>query len=309
LLGVPAHSADFPSRHVTFIVPSTPGGGLDQVARTLAHELGTLWKQPVVVENRTGASGAIGAAALLAAPPDGHTLLLLNESILVGNRFAFKKLPYNPDQFTLLTRVVEADYYLVANASVQASNLAELSKQVRAARSSYSYGSWGPGSTPNLLFETLNQIDGMSVVGVPYRGAAPALLAVLANEVQLGIATSLSGGPHFKSGTLKPLAIASTRRSSEYPNVPTTVELGYPDLLASLWFGIVGPARLPSGLATSIATDVRRIIEDPKVVNKHPVLQHYPVTERGGAAEFTERMKRDTEVFARLAKAAKLEPQ
>lgn len=309
LLGLPSAAAAFPSRPVTIIVPSPPGGGLDPVARALAQELGSIWKQSVVVDNRTGASGAIGVKALISAPADGHTLLVVNESIVVGNRFAFKNLPYDPDRnFTLLTLLVESEYYLVAHASLPAANLADMVKLPGAVVKSLSYASWGQGSTPNLLFEALNQLAGTNVVGIPYRGAAPALLAMVSNEAQLGIATAWSARQHFKAGVLKPLAVASTKRSREFPDVPTTGELGYPDLLASLWFGIVAPAGMPEALAGSIVADIRRVLDNPEVVKKYPILQNYTVTQ-GGAADFAERIKRDSLVFGKLAKVSRLEPQ
>jgi tripartite-type tricarboxylate transporter receptor subunit TctC len=309
LLGLPTMAAAFPSRQVTLIVPSPPGGGLDPVARALAQELGSIWKQAVVVENRTGASGLIGTTAILNAPPDGHTLLLVNESIVVGNRFAFKKLPYDPDRsFTLLTCLVESEYYLVAHASVPATNLAELVKLPESVKKSFSYASWGQGSTPNLLFETMNQLAGTKFVGVPYRGVAPAMLAMISNEAQLGIATLGSGREHFKMGTLKPLAIMARKRSSEYPAVPTTLELGYPDLMASLWFGMVGPAGMPSALAASIVADIRMVLDNPDVVRRYSILQNYTITQ-GGTADFAERIKRDTTIFGNLARISKLEPQ
>lgn len=308
-LGLPATAAAFPNRQVTLIVPAPPGGGLDPVARALAHELGPIWKQPVVVDNRTGASGAIGANALISAPADGHTLLLVNESIVVGNRFAFKNLSYDPDRnFTLLNLLVESEYYLVANASVPAANLAELAKLPGAVGKALSYASWGLGSTPNVLFETFNQLAGTNVVGIPYRGAAPALLAMISNEAQLGIGTAWSVKQHFKTGVLKPLAVASTKRSKEFPDVPTTAELGYPDLVASLWFGIVGPAEMPGDAVNSIVRDIRNVLDNPEIVKKHAILQGYTVV-NGGPADFTDRVKRDSATFGKLAKVSKLEPQ
>jgi tripartite-type tricarboxylate transporter receptor subunit TctC len=249
----------FPDRIIKIVVGSSPGGGLDILARAVAQELTTRWGKSVIVENRAGASGLIAAESVANAAPDGYTWLAVTDQIYLSNRFAFKRLPYDPDGFANISIIALADQFVLATPSVQANSIRELVALDLEKPDTLSYGMWGDGSAPQLLYETLNKAAGTKLLGVPYKGVAPVMNALGTNEVQLSVASAGTAGPFMRTGKLKALAIAAKSRSADFPEIPTTAEQGYPDLQAFIWFGLAAPGGTPAAIVEKASAEIRDI--------------------------------------------------
>jgi tripartite-type tricarboxylate transporter receptor subunit TctC len=265
---LPAAAESYPDRVVKIVVGAPPGGGLDVLARAVAQALTVRWGKSVIVENRPGASGIVGAAAVASSAPDGHTLLAVTDQTLIANRFTFKSLPYNPDTFVSISQLAVANQLVLVNSDLPVHNMHELIELERKKPGSLAYGSWGDGSTPQLVYETLNKTAGTTFLGVAYKGVAPVLIALTGNEVQLSVISGGTSAPLLSSGKLRPIAIAAKARAPEFPDLPTTAEAGYPQLRASIWFGLAAPAGTPPALAEKISADVRDIANKPEFIDR-----------------------------------------
>lgn len=260
----PANTQTYPDKVVKIVVGVTPGGGLDVLVRGIAQELTARWGKSVVIENRPGASGLIASEGVASAAPDGYTLLAVTDQIYLSNRFAFRHLPYNPDSsFANITLLARAEQFVLANADVPAKSMRDLIAAERQKPGSLAYGTWGDGSPPQLVYETLNKNAGTKFLGVPYKGVAPVLNALVGNEVQLSVGSSGVAGQLLQAKKLKALALAAKARSPAYPDVPTTTEAGYPEIQAFIWFGLAAPAGTPPALIDRISAEVRDIINQP----------------------------------------------
>ena len=223
----------FATRPVRIIVPYPPGGGIDVLARALAPELSQLWGQPVVIDNVAGAGGIIGTEKVASAPGDGHTLLMATNPAVVGNRFLYKSLPYDPDRnLAPVIMVLQSGQMAVAHPSLAANTMKELVELARRSPGKIAYSSYGNGSQPHLFFESIAKREGVEFLHVPYKGIAPAQTAAVAGEVMLTIASPGQVGAMVKGGRLKALAIGAASRSREFPAVPTTAEAGFPYALS-----------------------------------------------------------------------------
>jgi tripartite-type tricarboxylate transporter receptor subunit TctC len=249
LAGVAAAHAQgaFPDKPVKIVVGFPPGGGLDVLIRGVAQELTTKWDKPVIVDNRPGASSLIASEAVAKSPADGYTLLAVTDQIYLANRFAFKALPYDPDKsFANVILLARTGQFMIAHPGLAASNLKELVALEKAKPGSINYGHWGDGAPPHLVYETMNKTLGTAFVGVPYKGVAPVLQSLVANEIQLSVGSSGVAGQLLKAGKVKALAFASTVRHAEFTDVPTTTEQGMRQLQAFIWFGIQDVLRTPA---------------------------------------------------------------
>jgi tripartite-type tricarboxylate transporter receptor subunit TctC len=255
----PPAGHSYPERIIKIVVGSAPGGGLDILARAVAQELTTRWGKSVIVENRAGASGLIAAESVANAAPDGYTWLAVTDQIYLSNRFAFKQLPYDPDGFANISIIAQADQFVLATPDVPANSIRELVALDREKPDNLSYGTWGDGSPPQLLYETLNKSAGTKLLGIPYKGVAPVMNALGTNEVQLSVASAGTAGPFMRAGKLKALAIAAKSRSPEFPEIPTTAEEGYPDLQAFIWFGLAAPGGTPATIIEKASAEIRDI--------------------------------------------------
>jgi tripartite-type tricarboxylate transporter receptor subunit TctC len=255
----PPAGHSYPERIIKIVVGSAPGGGLDILARAVAQELTTRWGKSVIVENRAGASGLIAAESVANAAPDGYTWLAVTDQIYLSNRFAFKQLPYDPDGFANISIIAQADQLVLATPDVPANSIRELVALDREKPDNLSYGTWGDGSPPQLLYETLNKSAGTKLLGIPYKGVAPVMNALGTNEVQLSVASAGTAGPFMRAGKLKALAIAAKSRSPEFPEIPTTAEEGYPDLQAFIWFGLAAPGGTPATIIEKASAEIRDI--------------------------------------------------
>jgi len=296
--GAAAQSA-FPTRPVRIVVGFPPGGGTDIVARLVAQKLGERWGQPVIVENRPGASGNIGAELVARSAPDGYTLLMAFSSH--ASNPALSKLSFDIQRdFTSITQVGSAPMTIVAHPSLPAKTLGELIDYARANPGAVKFGSSGVGTPVHLAGELMMQLTGVKMVHVPYKGIAPAMTAVLGGEIQITYAAVLSGLQHFKSGRLKPLAVASRARYPALPDVPTAAEAGLPGYEIDFWYALLGPGGLPAPLAGRIQRDVAALLGAPEM--KESLAAQGCIAVGGTPEELTALIRREYELWAKVVK-------
>jgi tripartite-type tricarboxylate transporter receptor subunit TctC len=284
LLGVAGSSpagaqATFPSRPVTLVVPFPPGGGTDTGGRILAEQLGKLWGQTVVVENKGGAAGQIGADLVAKARPDGYTLLLGNIGTQAINPSLYRKLPYDPDTaFVPITLIAELPLALMVNPTVPARTAAELVALAKSQPGRLTYSSAGSGGAPHLAAEMFKDRTGTFILHVPYRGGGPALSDLIAGHVQLSFLTVLEASGHVKSGKLRALAVTGDKRVPALPDVPTLAETVLPGFNAISWLGVLAPAGAPKEVVDKIAADIHGVMSDEAVKARFASLGGVPRT-------------------------------
>jgi tripartite-type tricarboxylate transporter receptor subunit TctC len=260
-----AASAQYPSRQVTIIVPGPPGGSGDIVTRIVAKELSDALKQPFIVDNRPGASGVIGVQALLRAAPDGYTLMMGNTGPNAINYGLLTKLPYKPEDFAPITDVLLFPNVLAVRSESPITSVAGLVAAAKVAPDKLSFGSSGMGQTTHLSGELFKQATGTRILHVPYKGANLGLQAVMAGEVDFMFDNFPSLQGQLGGGRLRPLAVTSKARSPLLPNVPTMSEAGVSGVEITGWFGLVGPAGMPSELREKLQQSVADILKRPAI--------------------------------------------
>jgi tripartite-type tricarboxylate transporter receptor subunit TctC len=249
-----AHAADtYPSRPIRLIVPYPPGGGTDIVGRVLGEKLSASLGQPIVVDNRGGAGGVLGTEIVAKAVPDGYTLLLVPTSHVI-NPSIYAKLPYDTAKdFAPITMVASAPILMAVNPRVPAETVSGFVEAAKASPKAIgNYGSAGVGTVFHLTGQLFNQLSGLSLQHVPYRGGGPTVTALLAGEVPLAFETMLSLQPHVRAGSLRALAITSPRRSTTMPEIPTTADAGFPELVAENSYALFAPAKTPVPILTRL---------------------------------------------------------
>lgn len=258
--------ATFPSKPVKIIVPYTPGGTNDVLARLLAQKLQETWSQPVVVENKPGASGNLGAAEVVKAPADGHTLLLTNTNITSMNPALSDRMPFDPAKdFAPISLLGTSALVLVVHPKVPAQNVRELVTLLRQRPGAMSYASSGNGSPQHMSTEMFKAMTKTSIVHIPYRGAAPAISDVVGGQIEMTIGVVNQLLPHIRSGRVKALAVTSQKRLSNLPEVPTMSEAGVPGYESEIWLGLAAPAGTPGTVVDQINTEVRRALSQTEV--------------------------------------------
>src|ERR1700710_1404441 len=257
------HAAEYPTRAIKLIVPYAAGGPTDVLGRMIGDYLGRDLKQTVVIENKAGAQGAIGAEAAARSEPDGYTLFFTAASLFVLNSQLYKKLPYDPDKyFRVLAVIIDLPVLMEVHPSVPAKTVAEFVAYAKQNPGKLNFGSAGTGGTIHLAGEMFKQIAGVDMVHVPYKGAGPALTDLLAGNIQVMFDTLSTALPPVKSGLLRPLGVSSAQRSPDLPDVPTIAATGYPDYVVSVWYGIAAPAKLPEDVAQKISASLDRALND-----------------------------------------------
>ncbi|MBS0337547.1 MAG: tripartite tricarboxylate transporter substrate binding protein [Proteobacteria bacterium] len=306
---VPALAQTYPSRTVRIIVPFPPGGGIDIVIRAVAAELTERWKQAVVVENKPGIGSIVGAEAVAKAAPDGYTLLATVNQTITANRFLFKSLPYDPDKsFAPVTIMVKSDQMLLAKAALPAKDLRELVALARREPGKLNYGSYGNGSQPQLAYELLNNREKLEIVHIPYKGIAPLLTALAAGEVDLATGSANVAMGLIKGGKVKPLAAAGKERLPQFPDLPTTAELGFPYLTASIWYGLFAPAGTPAALLAKISDDVRSVLRTPAFAERHATSKGLEIV-ANSPQEVGPVVRDEVAGLAEMVRAARIEPE
>jgi tripartite-type tricarboxylate transporter receptor subunit TctC len=291
----------FPTRAVTLVVPFSPGGGTDTGTRNIAQKLTQKWGQPVIVENKPGAAGMIGADYVARAAPDGYTLLVGNLGTQSVNPSLYKKMPYNPDTaFAAVSLIAELPLLLVVNQKSPAKSLGELIALAKANPGSISYSTSGAGGSMHLAAELLASSTGIKLLHVPYKGGGPAIQDLLAGQVDMSIATILELNSHVKAGKLRPLALMGGSRNPALPDVPTVAEATVPGFNATSWMGVVAPAGTPKALIERISRDFQEVVNAPDVREKLAGLGAVPVG--SDPAKFQALIDSDRTRYARLIK-------
>ncbi len=262
-------AADYPNRPITLVVPSTPGGGTDTQARILADRMAQLLGQPIVVDNRGGASGNIGAQFVSKAPADGYTLLAMISSHVI-NPYVLKSVPYDIDRdFAMITRTVTTPEVLVGHPSVPAKNLPELIAYLKANPGKVAFSSGGTGSLSHLVIELFSQTAGVSMQHVPYRATQQAMTDVLAGHVSLMAPDLAIALQQIRSGGLRSFGVSSATRSAAAPDLPTLAESGLPGFEAVQWFGLAAPAGTPPDIIKKLFAAAHQALNEPAVKEKY----------------------------------------
>lgn len=256
----------WPSKPVRLIVPFAPGGSADTLGRLVAQKLSESFKQTFVVENRGGAGGVIGSELAAKAPADGYTLLVSGVASHCIAPALSKEFPFDPlRDFTHIALFGGPPGVLVVHPGVAAKDLREFVALLKAQPGKISYGSPGNGTQGHLLGEQLKQVAGIEMTHVPYKGAGPAVADMIAGHVSAGSTTLSTAATQIRAGKLRALAVSSSRRLADFPDVPTYAELGYPELTATIWFSLSGPAGVPRDIVNRLNSEVRRILQQADV--------------------------------------------
>jgi tripartite-type tricarboxylate transporter receptor subunit TctC len=263
---LPAAAESYPSRPIRLVVPYAAGGTNDILARLVGAKLQVAWGQPVVVENRTGAGGNVGAEQVAKAPPDGYTLLVTASPPLSINASLYRALPFKPaTDFAPISLMIEVPNLLEANPKLPVHSVAELVAYAKAHPAKLNFASQGSGTTSHLAGELLKLKTGIDVAHVPYRGTAPALNDLVAGNVDFMFDNLVSSLPLIRAGTLRALAVGSKARSPALPEVPTLIESGFPDFESTAWFAMVAPAGTPPAIVGQLSAGVAAALHEPEV--------------------------------------------
>lgn len=250
---------NYPSKPIRFLVPYAPGGPTDILARVVGAKLTEKWGQQVIVDNRSGANGAIAAELAAKSPPDGHTLFLGNTSILTINPALYAKLPYDAAKdFAPVNLTVAAPLVLVLQSSMPVKTVDDLVKLARAKPGTLSYGSSGSGGVAHLAGELMESLTGVDMIHVPYKGASLMVNDVLAGQVTMSFAGTVTALPHVKSGRLRALGVTTPKRAASLPDIPSIAET-IPGYDVSPWYGVLVPAATPKPLIAKLAAEINRI--------------------------------------------------
>ena len=270
------HSQDYPSKPIKLIVPVATGAAFDSVTRLLAEKLRNKWGQPVIVENRAGASHNMGAEAVFKSPPDGYTMLFAPPPALVINKSLFPKLAYEPDAFVPVSVVVSTYNVLLVSNNVPAENLQQLIAYAKANPERLNYASAGSGSTPHLAAEMFKTMAGIKIAHIPFKGTSHAILEVMGGRVDIMFSDIGLALPHIRSGKLRVLAVASEKRSSVLPEIPAMSEV-LPGFLSILWLGVVAPTGTPPAIANQFSSAIAEILKQPDIANRLLEMNFDPV--------------------------------
>lgn len=258
-----SRATDYPTRPIRFVVPYVAGGPTDVLGRMVAEYLSRDLKQSVFIENKGGAQGAIGAELVAHADPDGYTVLFTASSVLELNPMLYKKLSYDPDrELQVIAIVTDLPSVMVVHPSVPANSVAEFVAFARQNPGKINFGSAGTGGVGHLSGEMFKLMAGIEMTHVPYKGAGPALADLMAGHIQLTFETLGTALPPIRAGLLRPLAVSSSERIPDLPDLPTIAESGYPDYRSTVWYGAAAPAGLPAEIVDAIRASFNRALDD-----------------------------------------------
>jgi tripartite-type tricarboxylate transporter receptor subunit TctC len=307
LLPLAAYSQAFPSKAIKIIVPYSPGGTTDLVARLVAQKLSERLGQPVVVDNKPGANGMIGSDLVAKSPPDGYTLGIASPGSHAANASLYKTMTYDTvKDFTPVTLAVSAPMLLVAHPSLGVSNVRELIAAAKAKPGTISYASGGSGSSQHLAMELLKSMAGIEMTHVPYKGSAASYPDLLGGTVKLEMDVLPTSLPHVKGGRLKVLATGAAKRLPMLPDVPTVAESGIPGYESSAWYGFVAPANLPPEVLQKLNAEIVRALREPDVLEK--LTGAGVIVVAGTPQEFATHIRSEMDKAARIVKAANIQP-
>ena len=292
----------YPDKRITFVVPYAAGGATDVSARLLAMKLSEAWKQPVVVENKTGGGGVVGNDYVAKAAPDGYTVLIAITQIIQAPSLS-ASLPYDVfKDLAAVTQVALSTVVLVVPEPQPIKSAKELVDLAKANPGKLPYGSFGNATTSHLYGELFKKTVGFDMIHVPYRGAAPLLNDLLVGTVTSAFIDLTTGGPQIAAGKLRPLAVSGEKRKPLVRDVPTMGELGYPGFEAEGWVGVFVPAGVPRPIVDKLSAELDRIIKTPEATEKLEALSLVPVG--GSADQFTATLRKDAARWAEVARVA-----
>jgi tripartite-type tricarboxylate transporter receptor subunit TctC len=307
MLGTVAAADDaYPSRPVTLIVPAAAGGGFDLFGRQLGKRLAGRWKQPLVVDNRGGGAGNIAATMVMNARPDGYTLLIWNDALLI-NPSLFATARYKPQRdFTAISLPLFVPNVIVASKASGLKDVADLIRAAKAGRS-LSYGSPGAGTPAHLGTELLQQLAGITLTHIPYRGAAPAVSDVVGDHIPLAVVAVPSAIAQIRSGGVVPLAVTSSTRLEALPEVPTLKESGLPDYRIDTFFALLGPAGMAEAIVQRLEADIAEAMSDPEFHRQLVDQGFQPAS--GGSKLLKDVIDRDFPVWENLVRKTGIKPE
>jgi len=293
----------YPGKPIRIIVPYSAGGGTDIVARAVGQKLSEAWGQSVIVDNRAGASGMIGAEAVAKAPADGYTLLMATPPEVAVNHHLYGKVSYNPERdFAPITLVAVTPLVIAVHPDVRARNIQELVALARAKPGTLAYATPGTGSTQHLTAEMLMAAAHIQLVHIPYKGAGQSIPDVMGGQVPLGIYGLLTINQQAKAGRLRVLAVTTLKRASTAQDLPTLAESGFPGFDTSLWFGLLAPAATPKGVIGRVHAEVLRALKKPEVVER--IASQGADIVGSSPAEFAAFIASESAKYARIIKQA-----
>ena len=298
VLNAAVHAQSWPAKPVKLIVPFPPGGGADTLARVMAPKLSEMWGQPVLIENRPGASGMIGADAVAQSPADGLTLLMSSTASLTEKNVA---------QFAPVSLVSASAYVVVVNAEVKANNIRELIALAKQSPGKLAFGSSGTGAASHLAGELFKSMAGVDLLHVPYKGTGQALTDLLGGQVQVMFAPAQTVLPHVQAGKLRALAVTSDKRSQTLPQLPTVAESGVPGYAAIGWFGLLAPVATPMALVARISMDANKVLAMKDVRERLLALGSEP--EGNTPGQFTVFIREDMAKWTKLMKERGIKPE
>lgn len=308
LAAAPCAHAAYPDRPIRMIVPSTPGGGTDLATRMVMPKLSEFLGQQIVIDNRGGASGNIGAELGARAAPDGYTLIAAIAS-LTSNASLMKKVPFDIERdFAPIAMTVIVPNLLVSHPSLPAQNVKELVAHIKSRPGQLQFASAGVGSMPHLMMEFFVSTAGLKMIHVPYKGAGPALVDIMAGHVPLMAANILSTLPHVKAGKLRAYGVTSAKRSPGAPDIPSIAEAGLPGYDAVTWFGVLAPVNTPRAIVTRLHTEVVRAVSEPVVRNRFIADGADPSPSKS-PEEFAALIRSETRKWAKVIRDAGIQPE
>jgi tripartite-type tricarboxylate transporter receptor subunit TctC len=297
----------FPTRTVRIVVPYPAGGGTDTLARLIADQLSRKWGQSTVVENIGGGAGNIGAAEVARAAPDGHTLLLASPGPIATNGFLYKEMGYDPASWVPIAVLATGPYVLVMRTTFPGATVKDLIAYAKANPGKVTAATPGVGSVGHLSTVQLEMLAGIKTVQVPYRGLGQAINDIIAGHVDIMFDTPTTSLPLHRDGKVRIVAVGTTERVRELPDVPTIAESGLPGYRAVTWYALVAPPQTPAALADRINRDVIEILGRPDVIDKARGIQMEPVSKsRAEAAKF---FAEETALWGKVIKAADIPMQ
>jgi len=298
-------ASEYPVRTIRIILPQPAGGGTDVVTRAIAQKLTAAWGQQIIVDNRPGANGIIGAELAHKSKPDGYTLLYGYTSMLTINPSVYKSMPYDTlRDFAPITHTVTNTMALVVNPHLPVRSVKELVALARSRPGDLLYGSYGIGNQTHLTAELFRLEAGLKLLHVPYKGETPAIAEALSGEIVMIFAPSAGVTPHIRTGRLRLLATCGEKRSKVFPQTPTMIESGFPKVLSTGWGGMLAPTGTPPDIIRKLQQEIARQLESPEIRDRLTAIGADPVGST--SEEFAALLKAETEKWARVVRGANL---
>lgn len=310
-VSAPAFAQNWPARPITFVVPTSPGGLIDSVARGMADEMGKRLGQPIVIENKVGASGMLATQAVARAAPDGYTILVGNSTPIINAPFMFKKVPYDAMRdLSFISQICAGQLLFTVNSEmVPATNMKEFIAWAKKNKGKVAYGSYGQGTTGHLLGAALSTSQDLDMTHIPYKGEAPMLQDLLAGRFAWAITSASSAGPHIKGGKVRALGIIGDRRVAVLPDVPTMAEAGLPEPEYKIggWIGLLAPTGTPAPILERLEKEARTAAQTTVMKARFQVAAMAPIGST--SAEFRRDVEASIPLHERLIRSAGVEPQ